>query len=90
MNLLSHKFRKETGEDMKLLNIEDIKKRVHNWYLGKHIGASSGGGLAVSGHIKRPWLAKIYDLCCKEFKWIITTLIALAFLLIAFIALNRP
>lgn len=90
MNLLPHKFRKKIEENMKLLNVENIKNRVRNWWLGKLVGASSISPIGVSGHIKRPWLAKLYYSYRKEIKWIITTIIALIALLIAFITLNRP
>ncbi len=56
--------------------IEDIKKRIHIWYLGEHTGASIGGGLATSGHINRPWLAIIFDFVVREYKWVIGVLIA--------------
>jgi|GEM_PF-5045051 len=69
-----------------MAKFKEIKPRVHNWYLGKHVGFSSGNGLITPGHIERPFLAKAFDFVCREYKWIIGVLIAL---LMAYLAYHR-
>jgi len=61
-----------------------IKVRVRNWYLGEFVKGWTSGGVAYPGGIRRPWVAVKFDWCRKEYKWIITTLIAIAGLLIAY------
>ena len=71
-------------ENMK--RIEDIKKRIHNWYLGERVGMSDRNGIFISGHIDRPWLATAFDFVVREYKWVIGVLIAL---LMAYLAYRR-
>jgi hypothetical protein len=63
-----------------------LKERIRNWWTGKRIGMSDENGIFISGHIKRPWLARAFDFICREYKWVIGVLIAL---LMAFLAYHR-
>lgn len=62
----------------------NIIERFKDWYLGKHVGMSSRNGVFISGHLERPWLAHVVDWLSDNGKWVVTTLIALAALLVAY------
>lgn len=64
--------------------IKELKKRFLDWYSGKHVGMSDEGGIYISGHIKRPWLAIVVGYVRREYKWIIASIIALLLLWIAY------
>lgn len=59
-----------------------LKHRFNNWYGGKLEGADMKNG--IPGHIRRPWLAGVVNAVRREYKWIITTLIAIIALLLVY------
>ena len=60
-----------------MLTFKELKRRVHDWYLGEYTARYSIDEIGMPGHVVRPWLAKAFDFIIREYKWVIGVLIAL-------------
>ena len=66
------------------MKLKELKERVRDWYRGKYVGMSDQDGIFISGHTVRPWLARVFDFICREYKWLIGVFIALLMAYLAY------
>jgi hypothetical protein len=64
--------------------IDRLKKRLRDWYLGEFIRGKYPG---IVGHTERPFLARAFDFCVKEYKWVVGVIISILGLILAYLKL---